>query len=110
MAHCAKCGGELLEGSAFCGACGAPAGIPIVAASASAAVAQPATMSAPGTGLTMNLAAALSYSLGAITGVLFLVLDPYKGNKFVRFHAMQSILFTIACVVFSIVWSIGWES
>ena len=39
----------------------------------------------------MNMAAALSYALGAITGVLFLVLEPYKNNRFVRFHAIQSI-------------------
>ncbi|MGH9683714.1 MAG: DUF4870 domain-containing protein [Candidatus Acidiferrales bacterium] len=59
-------------------------------------------------GLAANLAAALSYSLGAITGVLFLVLDPYKSNRFVRFHAMQSVLFSIACVIFAILWSIVW--
>lgn len=40
-----------------------------------------------GTGLPKNTAAALSYVLGPITGIVFLVLekDPY-----VRFHAMQS--------------------
>jgi uncharacterized membrane protein len=58
------------------------------------------------TGLTMNLAAALSYALGLITGILFLVLEPYKSNRFVRFHAMQSVLFSAACIVFAIVWSI----
>jgi uncharacterized membrane protein len=54
----------------------------------------------------MNLAAALSYSLGLITGILFLVLEPWKSNRFVRFHAMQSVLFSVACIVISIVWSI----
>lgn len=54
----------------------------------------------------MNLAAALSYALGLITGILFLVLEPYKSNRLVRFHAMQSILFSAACIVFAIVWSI----
>ena len=41
------------------------------------------------TGLDKNTAGALSYVLGPITGVIFLVLekDPY-----VRFHAMQSIV------------------
>ena len=107
MAHCTKCGGELMEGSAFCGSCGAPAGTQLVAASATTAAAQATTMPTADTGLTMNLAAALSYALGAITGVIFLVLHPYKANRFVRFHAMQSVLFSIACVIFSIVWSIG---
>ena len=59
-----------------------------------------------GTGLTMNLAAALSYALGLITGILFLVLEPYKNNRLVRFHAIQSIIFSVACIIFAIVWSI----
>ncbi len=87
MPHCTACGRELMEGSAFCGSCGASAGVQLVAAPASTAAAQATTMAAaPGTALTMNLAAALSYVLGAITGVLFLVLDPYKTNRFVRFQ------------------------
>lgn len=40
-------------------------------------------------GLPRNTAAALSYVLGWITGVIFLILEK---DKFVRFHAMQSIL------------------
>lgn len=45
-----------------------------------------------GTGLSKNVAGALSYVLGPITGVLFLVLEK---DSFVRFHAMQSIVFSI---------------
>jgi uncharacterized membrane protein len=41
------------------------------------------------TGLAPNVAGALSYLLGPITGVLFLVLE--KESRFVRFHAAQSI-------------------
>ena len=41
-------------------------------------------------GLDANLAAALSYLVGFVTGVIFLVVE--KENKFVRFHAMQSTL------------------
>jgi len=43
-----------------------------------------------GTGLQSNIAGALAYFLGPITGILFLLIE--KENKFVRFHAMQSIL------------------
>jgi uncharacterized membrane protein len=44
------------------------------------------------TGLDANLAAALSYLVGFVTGIVFLVME--KENRFVRFHAMQSsILF-----------------
>ena len=31
--------------------------------------------------------------------VIFLLVEPYNRNRFVRFHAFQSILFTIAWVV-----------
>jgi uncharacterized membrane protein len=59
-----------------------------------------------GTGLTRNIAAALAYSLGIITGILFMVLEPYRRDRFVRFHAMQSILYFVFAVAFSIAWSI----
>jgi uncharacterized membrane protein len=41
-------------------------------------------------GLEANLVAALSYLVGFVTGAIVLVLE--KENRFVRFHAMQSIL------------------
>ncbi len=61
---------------------------------------------AAGTGLTRNIAGALAYSLGIITGILFMVLEPYRRDRFVRFHAMQSILYFVFAVAFSIAWSI----
>jgi uncharacterized membrane protein len=42
------------------------------------------------TGLDANLAAALSYLLGFVSGIVFLLVE--KQNRFVRFHAMQSLL------------------
>lgn len=42
------------------------------------------------TGLDANLAAALSYLLGFVSGLVFLLVE--KENRFVRFHAMQSLL------------------
>jgi uncharacterized membrane protein len=39
--------------------------------------------------------AALSYLLGVITGVIFLYVEPYSRDEFVRFHARQSIIFSI---------------
>ena len=51
------------------------------------------------TGLPKNTAAALSYVLGPVTGVVFLLLekDPY-----VKFHAMQSV------VVFASIFVLQW--
>ena len=105
MAFCAKCGATLTEGSAFCGGCGNPAGNanPVVVSGPQVIAASPTASSS---GLTSNVAAALSYVLGLITGIVFLVLDPYKHDRFVRFHAMQSILFCAAAIAFSIAWSI----
>lgn len=42
------------------------------------------------TGLDANLAAALAYLVGFVTGIIFLVAE--KENRFVRFHALQSTL------------------
>jgi len=61
-------------------------------------------------GLQPNLAALLSYLAGFITGIIFYVLE--KENKFVRFHAMQSIVtfgfLFVGTFVFGIVPFIGW--
>jgi uncharacterized membrane protein len=46
------------------------------------------------TGFDPNVAAALSYVLGWITGVAFLILE--RDSRFVRFHAMQSTIVFLA--------------
>jgi uncharacterized membrane protein len=106
MAFCANCGATVIEGTAFCAGCGKPVG----AAAAQPAAAAPATVAAPAqpatSGLTSNVAAALAYILGFITGIIFLVIEPYKNDRFVRFHAMQSILYSAAGIVFRVGWSI----
>ncbi len=55
-------------------------------------------------GLDQNLAGALAYLLGPITGILFLVLE--KENRFVRFHAMQSTILGVGWIAVSIVLSL----
>ena len=42
------------------------------------------------TGLQANIAGLACYVIGFVSGVVFLLLE--KENKFVRFHAMQSIV------------------
>jgi uncharacterized membrane protein len=61
----------------------------------------PATSTTTSTGLQPNVAGALSYLFGFITGIIFFVLE--KDNQFVRFHAMQSIIVSVAFFVLSIV-------
>ena len=41
-------------------------------------------------GMQPNVAALLSYLAGFVTGIIFYLIE--KENKFVRFHAMQSIV------------------
>jgi len=114
MAFCANCGAAVTDGAGFCGACGKVLGAapqviaqPAVAGGqASAAQPAVANVQPESVGLTSNVAAALSYILGFITGIVFLVLEPYKHDRFVRFHAMQSILYSAAGIVFRIGWSI----
>jgi len=49
---------------------------------------------------------ALCYFAGWITGVIFLVIEPYKNDKFVRFHAFQAIFFSVALIPVYIVFMI----
>jgi uncharacterized membrane protein len=61
---------------------------------------------APSLGMTDNMAGALCYLFGFITGILFLVLAPYNQNRNIRFHAFQSIFLNIAWIAFWILVSI----
>jgi uncharacterized membrane protein len=97
MNFCQSCGTALGDNGAVCTVC---AGRP----SAGGAV---AAMPAPAsTGLQNNAVGALAYLGGLITGILFLVIDPYKSDRFVRFHSLQSIFFNIAWAALWIVWMI----
>ena len=61
-------------------------------------------------GLEQNLAGLLCYVLGWVTGLVFLVLE--KENKFVRFHAIQSIAtfgaLTVVIIILNFIPFIGW--
>jgi uncharacterized membrane protein len=95
MPFCASCGAPV-EGR-FCAKCGAPMGAAAPPAAATPVGAGPAP--AASAGLTENAAAALCYVLGLITGILFLVLEPYNRNRNIRFHAFQSIFLNVAWIV-----------
>ena len=70
MLLCSRCGVQF-DGR-FCSGCGAP----VV------------------TGRDVNLPAALCYLFGAFSGVVFLLLPPFKVDRAIRFHAFQSIVGT----------------
>jgi uncharacterized membrane protein len=101
MAFCPNCGSQV-DGS-FCANCGTPMGAGAAGAGPAApgnGFQSPPSLNAAG--LTDNVAGALCYLVGFITGIVFLVLEPYKNNKFVRFHAFQSIFFTVAWLVINV--------
>lgn len=127
MAFCANCGAEV-QGR-FCAKCGTPN----TAAAAPPSAAPPPPEPPPGAyaappppppppsysaplpppagppqaaGLEENMACALCYLLGLLTGILFLVLEPYNKNRLIRFHAFQSIFLNIAWIAVWIVLSI----
>ncbi len=56
------------------------------------------------TGLQANVAALLSYVFGWVTGLIFFFVE--KDNKFVRFHALQSVVVFGALSVLGIIISI----
>ena len=62
-------------------------------------------------GMKADLAALLCYVAGLITGIIFYVLE--KENKYVRFHAMQSILtfgfFLVLNIVLGFIPVVGWS-
>jgi uncharacterized membrane protein len=62
------------------------------------------------TGMEQNLEGLLCYVLGWVTGIIFLILE--KDNKFVRFHAIQSIVvfgaYTVLAIILEFIPVVGW--
>src|SRR5213078_1778870 len=60
-------------------------------------------------GMQPNVAAGLSYVFGWVTGLIFFLVE--KQNRFVRFHAMQSILFfgglTVINIILNVIGNFG---
>ena len=90
MAACAKCGTALAEGATFCGSCGTAVTAAGAAPASGGAAPTGAPAAASSGGLTSNVAGALAY-LTIIPAIIFLVADPYKQDRFVRFHAFQCL-------------------
>ena len=62
------------------------------------------------TGLEENVAGLLCYVLGWISGLVFFLIE--QENKFVRFHALQSIIvfgaFSVVIFILNFIPFIGW--
>jgi uncharacterized membrane protein len=91
MAFCPNCGAQ--AAGTFCPNCGTS-----LSGAAPGSGAQPQTPLAATSGMSENVAAALCYLFTFVTGIIFLVVAPYNQNKFIRFHAFQSIFFGVAWI------------
>lgn len=91
---CPKCGTQNVEGAQFCVNCGTQLSFGTTPG------ANPYQGSQ--SGLQKNVSALLCYVLGWITGIIFLIIEK---DRFVRFHAMQSIISFGAITIISIILS-----
>lgn len=109
MAFCPNCGKEVAAEARFCPNCGAtnsqmPANSPTMMTGPAPVMSTPGTQS----GLQPNIAGVLCYALGWITGLIFYFIER---DRFVRFHAVQSIIVFGAIqiaqmVLFRLLWAV----
>jgi len=83
---CPQCGIQIPDNTAFCPGCGWNTTRPVLGTTG---------------GIRDNIAAALAY-LTFIPAIVFLLVAPFKRNRFIRFHSLQSIFLSIAAVVASL--------
>ncbi len=91
--QCEYCGVDLISGAAFCASCGRP-----TRSDGGSGTYGTGPVATVGNALQANVAGSLCYLLGFLTGIFFLVTDPYKRDHFVRFHALQAIFLSVVCV------------
>ena len=139
--YCESCGKEMGDAAAFCSACGKPAVTPPAGGAGAGtgsgtdggpdggsdggsgpdggsgsgtdsgtAGGRSSSGDEPTTGLQPNVAGALAYLW--ITAIVFLLLEPYNRDRFVRFHSFQALFLGLAAVaghvVLSIIPILGW--
>ncbi len=100
---CASCGAQMADTATTCPACGKGAG----QSAGGGAAAAPAQQAG---GLQNNLAGALAYLW--IVAIIFLLIEPYNRNKFVRFHSFQALFLGLVSIaghiVLGIIPFVGW--
>lgn len=89
MAFCNMCGAQIADGTTTCSVC------------AGRVATVPATPTAAAGGMADNVAGMLAY-ITIIPAIIFLVMEPYNKNRFIRFHAWQCLFFAAALLVIHI--------
>jgi uncharacterized membrane protein len=108
---CPQCHAEMPDNVAFCPGCGRRMWVPGQDAKRPAAsrpvirtpAVPPVTVTAASVPSQFkdNLVAALAY-ITFIPAVVFVLIEPFKRNRFIRFHSFQSIFLTVATMVIAI--------
>ncbi len=116
MPFCNGCGTEVADAK-FCPKCGAPvgaAGSPAAGPSAAPPPNSPPGSTGGAAANDDNLMGALAY-VTVIPAIIFLIIEPYKNRRFVRFHAFQCLFLFVAAfalgigvTIISMVPVIGW--
>jgi uncharacterized membrane protein len=83
------CGAQIADGTTTCAACSSKGGV--------------TTATSPG--LADNVAGMLAY-ITIIPAIIFLVMEPYNRNRFIRFHSFQCIFLCVAVIALHIALSV----
>ena len=89
MAFCNMCGAQIADGTTTCSVC------------AGRVATAPTVPQANVGGMTDNVAGMLAY-VTIIPAIIFLVMEPYNKNRFIRFHSWQCLFFAAALLVLHI--------
>jgi uncharacterized membrane protein len=108
---CPQCHAEMPDKVVFCPGCGRRMWVPGQEAAKpptrppAITSAEPSAESAPPAGIPMrrgdNLIAASAY-VAVVPAIVFVLVEPFKRNRFVRFHSFQSIFLAGATILIAI--------
>ena len=105
MPFCTKCGTDV-SGVQFCPQCGTPVADQAAGGGSAADAAPPPsgtdeagaqTTVEADAGMSNNVAAAMGYIFPL--AIVFLLIEPYKTDRYVRFHCFQSIFYWVGTFV-----------
>ena len=97
--YCSQCGARV-SGARYCGQCGTQVEEDLGWSP------QPRSSRPLGGGFKENELGALAY-LTPIPALAMLILEPYRRNRFIRFHSYQCLFLTLAAIVLSAILAVA---